>query len=134
MPTLGVDWGAKRVGIALSSSDLLATPLGILPNEGDLVAALIEIGERESVDRFVVGLPRVIAETPETRRITIMVDELRQRSCKEVFVWDESYSTVEAESRRRSRGESHKRKRHLDDQAAAVMLQTWLDEKGGSDR
>lgn len=131
MPTLGVDWGARRVGIAISVSDILATPRSVIPNEGDLAGAIIEIGEQEGVDRFVVGLPTVRAATSETRRIEELIRELRQRSCKEVIVSDESYSTVEAESRRRSRGGSHRKKQHLDDEAAAVMLQAWLDEHGG---
>jgi putative Holliday junction resolvase len=59
-------------------------------------------------------------------------DELRQRTCKPVVLWDETLSTVEAGERLRAGGKRNARKTEdIDMYAAAVILQSWLDQQAG---
>ena len=54
---------------------------------------------------------------------------LRQKSCKDVHLWNEAYTTVEADARRMERGaKARKRKETIDMEAAALILQSWIDE------
>ncbi|HEY8712321.1 MAG TPA: Holliday junction resolvase RuvX, partial [Thermoanaerobaculia bacterium] len=58
--------------------------------------------------------------------------ELRQRTCKPVLLWDETLSTVEAEERLRANGRKRaRRSEDIDMYAAAIILQSWLDEQTG---
>lgn len=136
MATLGIDYGSRRIGIAVSASDVLATPLTVVPNCGDLGETVERIArladEIGSVETFVVGIPRSsrrdAAETE--RKFRELAEALRQKTCKEVVLWDESYSTTEAASRRRESGKNWKSmKAEIDKEAAAVILQSYLDEQ-----
>ncbi|MDX1582960.1 MAG: Holliday junction resolvase RuvX, partial [Thermoanaerobaculia bacterium] len=54
---------------------------------------------------------------------------LRHKSGREVHLWNEAYTTAEADSRRRERGaKARRRKETIDMEAAALILQSWLDE------
>lgn len=128
---IGIDLGARRIGIATSDSGLVATPHSVLRNEGDAVEKVVALGLELDASMFVVGLPRRPHGAPD-ERFRRFADELRQRSCKPVVLRDESLSTVEAAERLRSRGMSRRdAQREIDMHAAAVILQSWLDEEAG---
>lgn len=134
MRALGIDLGEKRIGVALSDSGgLLATPYEVVLRTGDRdqdrarLATLVEETEAEIV---VVGLPLSLDGTMGTAasRAVHEVDELRSLLDVDVVTWDERLSTVEAERRLRTAGVSGRRQRHVVDQVAAtVILQSWLD-------
>src|SRR5690242_18843977 len=92
---IGIDLGAKRIGIAVSDSGVMATPHSVLRNEGDVVAKLDRLGRELEADAFVVGLPKRARTGTADEKYRRFADELRQRTCKEVVLWDESLSTVE---------------------------------------
>ncbi len=65
-------------------------------------------------------------------RFESLAEALRQKTCKEVILWNEALTTVEAESRLRAAG----RKRReidfrIDMEAASIILQSWLDARPG---
>jgi putative Holliday junction resolvase len=131
MSLLGIDLGARRIGIAVSDSAVVATPHSVMRNEGDVVAKLERLARELDVETFVVGVPRraLSADDPKYRRFA---DELRQRTCKEVVLWDESLSTVEASERLRASGRTRREaQQQIDMHAAAVILQSYLDARAG---
>lgn len=132
MATIGIDYGARRVGIALSHSDELASPHSVLRNDGDpheLAGRIAELGRELEADRFVLGIPRQTYRGAAIEKLESFAEILRQKSCKEVHLWNEAYTTVEADARRHERGAKRRnRKETIDMEAAAVILQSWLDE------
>lgn len=134
MRALGIDLGEKRIGVALSDSGgRLATPYEVVQRTGDRggdharLAALVSETEAEVV---VVGLPLSLDGTVgvAAARAEHEADELRKVLGVNVVTWDERLSTVEAERRLRTAGLSSRRRRRVVDQVAAtVILQSWLD-------
>lgn len=139
MGIVAVDFGTKRIGIAVSESLVLASPWGIVDNPGDDAAAVAEIArviDEIGADRIILGIPRGgrrYADPGTEERYAALASALRQRTCKEVVLWDESYSTTEAASLRRDRAAKYaRRRRPIDDEAATVILQAYLDATGRS--
>ncbi|HSN68783.1 MAG TPA: Holliday junction resolvase RuvX [Thermoanaerobaculia bacterium] len=136
MTTLAVDYGTRRIGIAVSTSGVLATPHTILLNDGDLATAverIAAIGDEVGAERYVVGLPRRSrsgSDDPALAPYRDLAAALGQKTRKEVILWDEGFSTTEAASKRRERGERSRRRgaRAIDMEAAAIILQSFLDE------
>lgn len=135
---IGIDLGARRIGIAISDSEVMATPHSVLRNEGDVVAKLETLARELEATSFVLGIPKRMHASASEQKFHDFANELRQRTCKEVVLWDESLSTVEAAERlratRRNRRDAQK---DIDMYAAAVILQSYLDsrgEDGGSHR
>jgi len=130
VPLIGIDLGARRIGIAVSDSGVLATPHSVLRNEGDVIAKLERLGREVDAETFVVGLPRRAHSTDGEKKYRDFADELRQRTCKQVVLWDESLSTVEAMERLRASGRSRREaQKDVDMHAAAVILQSYLDRR-----
>lgn len=120
--------------MALSDSGgRLATPYEVVTRSGDRgrdharIAALVAETEAEVV---VVGLPLSLDGTvgPAAEGVQTEADELRRLLPVSVETWDERLSTVEAERRLRSANIRGKQRRRVIDQVAAtVILQSWLD-------
>ncbi len=133
MRTLGVDLGSVRIGLALAD-DLLRTarPLRTVicrKESADLAAIAAEAREWE-VERAVLGLPLNMdgSEGPAARRARAFAKKLEAALGVPVELFDERLSTFEAETRLRDRGFSAKDQRgRVDAEAAAVILQEWLD-------
>jgi putative Holliday junction resolvase len=131
---IALDIGTRRIGVALSdSAGTVATPYEVVQRAGEhgqdhaRIAALVAEAEAEVV---VVGLPLSLdgSEGPAARTVRAEVDELRGRLAVPVVVWDERLSTVEAERRLRASGvKGAARRRVVDQVAATVILQSWLD-------
>jgi putative Holliday junction resolvase len=131
---IGIDLGAKRIGIAISDSGVLATPHSVLRNEGDVVAKLARLAGDLEADSFVVGIPSRTHATPAEQKFRDFADDLRQRTCKEVVLWNESLSTVQAaEHLRETRRNRRAAEKDIDMYAAAVILQSWLDHARSDD-
>ncbi len=128
---IGIDLGARRIGIAVSDSGIMATPHSVLRNEGDVLAKLASLAGELEASSFVVGIPRRTHASAAEQKYRDFADALRQRTCKEVVLWDETLSTVEAAEQlratRRSRRDAQK---DIDMYAAAVILQSYLDAQG----
>jgi putative holliday junction resolvase len=126
---MAIDYGARRIGIAVSDSGILATPHSVVRNEGDVIETLAGIAAEVGAETIVLGVPR--REHPDRRddMFRDLADQLRQKTCKEVVLWDESLSTLVASDRVRQAGRSRRdAQREIDMHAAAVILQSYLDE------
>ena len=137
MRIVGLDYGAKRIGVAISdASGTLARPLTTIrtgPRDAvDRVAALIgELGREEPAPTsVVVGLPLRLDGTPHemTQRARAFGTELAARTGLQVQYQDERLSSREAEGRLAERHRTwQRRKALLDAASAAVILQDYLD-------
>jgi len=128
MSVIGIDLGAKRIGIAVSDSGIMATPHSVMRNEGDIIEKITNLGSELDAETFVVGVPR--RPGADESKFRDFADRLRQRTCKEVVLWDEALTTVEASEQLRAAGRSRRdAQREIDMHAAAVILQSWLDRR-----
>ena len=138
MRVLGIDVGARRVGLAISDvTRTLARPLTTLTvsSDRDALDRVVETinslsAEDDGLSAIVVGLPARLdgSATDETRRVTAFVSALAQRTQVPIATEDERLSSREAESRLALRERDwRKRKARLDAAAAAVILQDFLD-------
>ena len=133
MRVLGLDVGSKTIGVAASDElGMLAHPRTTLARRGtradaEQVAALVAA---EAAERVIVGLPLTLegAVGPRAKRVMVFVDALRARLAVPVDTWDERFSTVAAEQALLEVDMSRaRRKEVIDQQAAAFILQGWLD-------
>ena len=135
MRILAIDHGAKNLGLALSDeTGLLARPIGILSHVSKLVdaAQVAEQAARLVVGLIIVGISYDEAGEPNQagRRALNFVDVLRQQTELPIELWDESLTTQDARCVRIASGAPRKKRAgHLDDVAAAVLLQNFLDTK-----
>jgi putative Holliday junction resolvase len=138
MRVLGVDVGARRVGLAISDATrTLARPLTTLTVAGDAdavtrVAAAITAlaAEDDGLAGIVVGWPLRLdgSASDATARVAAFLDALKARTPIPIATEDERLSSREAESRLALREKDwRKRKEKLDAAAAAVILQDYLD-------
>jgi putative Holliday junction resolvase len=130
---LAIDFGLKRVGLALSDpTGLLASPYKTIERttRDALFDELLEIIQKESVETVVVGLPLSLdgEDTLTTRQARNFADSLSRRIEQPIHLVDERLSSAEAEQELRSAGLKRKKKKMaLDQQAATVILRTWLE-------
>jgi len=132
---LGLDPGAKRIGIAISDpSGVVAQSLGSLEKaRGQGWAVEVEkLVAQHGVAEVVVGLPLNMngTEGPRAEETRRMVEVLRSRLKVPIKVWDERLSTIAAERMFRETGVKMQRaKKHIDGVAAALILQGYLDSR-----
>lgn len=139
MRFLGIDVGARRIGLAVSDvSGTLARPWRTIARVEPLDAAIDGIAqvidalmsEEDGLDGIVVGWPTRLNGAPheQTKQVQTFVDGLRARTTLPIALQDERLSSREAESRLAlNERDWRKRKARLDAAAAAVILQDYLD-------
>lgn len=136
MRILGVDFGERRIGLALSDpTGTLATPLPTLKRRAGKrppLRAMLDIVEEHEVKALVFGLPL----TPEgeesdwTRTVRQVGQALSERSGLPVHFIDERFTSARAERAIRSLGlpkRKREAKERVDAAAAVLILQSWLD-------
>jgi len=126
---LAVDLGTRRVGLAITDPlRMIASPLRYLPfaGEGPLAQELLRLAAEQDVERAVVGLPLAEdgAETPGCQRARSLARRLQAGGLAAVL-WDERYSSREAEEALRQMGVKRRGGR-VDPVAAAIILQDYL--------
>jgi putative holliday junction resolvase len=133
---VGLDIGSRRIGVAVSDgAGAVATPYEVVTRSGDRAvdhARIAGLVAEVDADVVVVGLPLSLDGSmgPAARSIIEEADELRASLPVAVAVvtWDERLSTVEAERSLLAGGvRGRKRRRVVDQVAATVILQSWLD-------
>lgn len=136
---LGIDYGARRIGLALSDATAtLASPWRLLERPASEVEtmAIIErevaqlVAADDGLQAVVVGWPRRLdgSATHLTPVVEAFARTLEARISVPVILQDERLSSHEAESRLAMRERDwRRRKAKLDTAAAAVVLQDYLD-------
>ena len=152
MRVLGLDYGTKTVGVAVSDPlEITAQPLETIERKsaGKLrqtlarIEAIIEeygaAGQQEKIEKIVLGYPKNMNNTEGDRcEATVSFkNDLERRTGLEVVLWDERLTTVSADKHMMeaerilmdSGVRRENRKTYIDKMAAAVILQNYLDSK-----
>lgn len=133
MRILGIDFGEKRIGLAISDpAGRVAVPLATLERRNDrsAVRQIAEIARREGVERLVLGEPVGLdGERGEAaERVERFGRKLAEVSGLPLEKIDEALTTVEAAGRLRQAGIDPRRQpERLDALAAQILLQDALD-------
>ncbi|OHA82743.1 MAG: hypothetical protein A3B07_01330 [Candidatus Yonathbacteria bacterium RIFCSPLOWO2_01_FULL_43_27] len=128
MRYLGVDYGTKRVGIAVSDEGgTLAFPYAILDNSKALLGNVEDICSRESIETIVVGESVDYKGNPNIvmKEIEQFIIELRSRVTVPIITEREFLTTQQARF-------FQQEKERVDDSAAAIILQSYLDRKNNT--
>jgi putative Holliday junction resolvase len=132
MKVLAIDFGSKRIGLAVGDSRTrVATPLAQI-SAGNLIQALQEIARRVGefeVGHIVVGYPLNMdgSRGPACRRVDRFIGQLQKAVALPVSRFDEKLSSVAAEEMAREiEPDFRKRKAFLDSIAANVILQAYF--------
>lgn len=136
MRIMGLDFGSKTVGVAVSDSLLItAQGLEIITRKEEnklrrTFARIEELAEEYQVEKFVVGLPKHMNGT-EGERVSLtreFGEKLERRTGLPVIFWDERLTTVAADKAMMEAGiRRENRKEYVDKIAAALILQGYLD-------
>ena len=136
---LGVDWGERRIGLAVSDeSQLLAQPLTTLTRRAGKrfpMARLIALMKEREIAGVVMGLPLTAdgSEGDAARQARALAQDLARHSGLSVDLWDERFTTARAlQAVREMGGTTTGRKAELDALAATLLLQHYLDARRGS--
>lgn len=136
MRILGLDFGSKTVGVAVSD-ELLLTAQGVeiirrkAPTKlRQTLARIEELAEEYEVDRIVLGYPKNMNNTEGERceKTLAFKEDVERRTGKEVILWDERLTTVVADKTMMETGiRRENRKEYVDEIAAMLILQGYLD-------
>jgi putative Holliday junction resolvase len=130
-----IDLGKARAGVAVADElGMFAHPRPFLEAKSRkaLLEALVLLSQKESIERFVVGLPldSYGGQGPAAQRAIVFAQELANATGVSVELVDERFSTVEASRHLRESGVTARAGKGLvDGAAAAVILQHWLDRR-----
>ena len=130
---LGIDWGSRRIGLAISDpTQTIASPLGVIEHvsrESDAKAVLV-LAESHQAEKIVIGVTYDEDHflSPTGRSCARFADQIRSISEIPVVLWDEEQSTTKARQAALEMSISRKKRSgHLDAAAAAIILQSYLD-------
>jgi len=125
MRYLGIDYGEKRIGIAVSDPyGRIAFPKKVIFNRGNqmVTAQLKLLLEEENISEIIVGLPLNLdgSESEESRKVRAFVEELKKDIHLPIRFENEMLTTHLVE-------QYGVKREHSNEAAAAVILQSYLD-------
>ncbi len=137
MRIMGIDFGEKRIGVAVSDPlGVTAQAVAVIGKGKDFETDIRElkkiIKKYDGVDEIIVGLPRTMKGEigGQAQKVLEFVEALKKSFNINIGTWDERLTTVEAERTLLSAGLSReKRKKVIDRSAATYILQSYLDSK-----
>lgn len=141
MRALAIDYGERRIGLALSdATGLLASPWKTIANDANLGAAAqrlaLEIdalvAEPDGLGAIVVGLPRRLNgdDNDQTARVRKLATLISDKTAVPITLQDERLTSHAADELLAARERDwRKRKKQVDAMAAALILQDFLDER-----
>ena len=141
MRALGIDYGERRIGLALSDpTGLLASPWKTIANDADVGHAAARLGDvirtleadEGGLGAIVLGLPRRLSGEPneQTMRVRKLADLLGAIVVIPITLQDERLTSHEADAHLAARERDwRRRKAQVDALAAAIILQDYLDNR-----
>lgn len=129
MKYLGIDYGAKNVGIAISDGGgMIAFPRADIPNDDKLLSFITRMIREEKIEMVIVGDTRTVSgrENPITSEAEAFTVKLGEEAGIPIEFAPEMWSSIEA-SRYAPEGSGHSNAA-----AAAIILQRFLDTKGNA--
>ena len=133
MRILGIDPGDKNIGVALSDpTGTIANPLTVIRHVSRPIdaATVAQLAYENNAGKIIVGQSFDIDGKPnfQGRKAARLAAAIRTQTEIPVELWDEAYSTQTARGARIAMGTTRsKRSSHLDELAATVILQSYLD-------
>ena len=129
---LGIDLGDARVGVATTDDlGMLAHPLETIQvRSTDVQKRILELAEKRQTEIIVVGMPRNMDGSfgPAAEKTKEFIAALRERTTCQVVHWDERLTTVSAQRSLHEAGKNARAQKAIIDQVAAqILLQSWLD-------
>jgi len=136
MKYLGIDFGERHIGIAISDDDgrvAVAVDTVTRSSDGQAVDAVLAIAGEQGAEGIVVGDPKRLDGTvgDAARRARGFAAKLGASTALPIVLHDEALTSHEAASRLREAGTSRQRRRDaVHELAAQILLQDWLDRRG----
>ena len=139
MRALGLDYGTKTVGVAVSDElGITAQPLLTITRKSSnklrqTLAKIEALIEEYQVDFLVLGNPKNMNNTAGARaeETLLFKEQLERRTGLPVILWDERLTTMESERILMAGGvRRENRKQVIDQMAACIILQSYMDAKG----
>ena len=133
MRILAIDHGSKRMGLALSDElGLIASPLEFAPAEplNEFLARLKQIIAEKGVELLLVGMPRNMdgSHGPAAQKVREFIEVLKAAIGVPVKTWDERLTSAQANRFLiQANVRRNDRKEKVDKAAAAILLQSYLD-------
>lgn len=136
---MGLDIGERRIGVALSDAEgRLASPLTTINARpvARSVERIARLVAEHAVSELVVGLPLTLRGEvgPQAQTVQQFARQLEERLGLPVHLFDERLTTAAADQLLRETGlKPEKRKQQIDQVAAAIILQDFLDQRRGAE-
>lgn len=128
---LGLDIGGQRIGVAISDEmGMIASPIAMIRRHSDVAAQVRVLIAKYGIAKLVAGLPVGLSgrEGPQAAEVRTFTDALAAEIGIPLEYWDERLTTSIAEQSLIAQGtKRNKRKLRVDEVAAAVILQSYLD-------
>ena len=139
MRILGLDYGQRRIGAALSDElEVAAHPLPTIERDGEVLERVARLVAEREVEQIVVGLPLRMdgSEGTQARKVRGFVKDLRRRLPEtDVVTMDERLTTAQAHRALSEMGASMRTRRsEVDRMAAQIILQRHLDRRASERR
>jgi putative Holliday junction resolvase len=132
---MGIDFGEKRIGIALSDPLLtFAYPFTTLQNDSAFLSKLTVIIIEKKIKKIILGLPSSSYKSSKelSTKVLKLKTDIELKNKIDVILWDEEYSSAIAKVRvveSVTKKSKRRKKELLDQHSAAVILQEYLDSK-----
>ncbi|MDH5533699.1 MAG: Holliday junction resolvase RuvX [Candidatus Pacebacteria bacterium] len=121
--TLAIDFGTKRIGLAISFATL-AEPLKIIPNNDKTFANLKKVIQEENAKQILLGL----SEQEMAEKIKVFAKQLEKEVDIPIILYDETLSSKETHIKiNNSHMKKSKKRQPIDHYAASHFLQEWID-------
>jgi putative Holliday junction resolvase len=130
---LAVDHGEKRIGLAMTDpTGTIASPLKVIQHVSRVIdaAQVAETATENGVELVVIGQSFDEQGSPNLagRRAARFAEALKTQTQIPIVLWDESFSTQDARNSRIEMGVRRKKRAgHLDELAATMILQSYLE-------
>jgi len=123
MRVLGIDYGTKRIGVAIGDTDIkMAVPFGVVVSSQLSVHSIVEIIKKEQIELVVIGQG---GKGPMEAKVRGFVK--RMQEFVPVEIADEHFTTAQIERIIKDYGKARKGV-DKDSAAAALILQSWIDQ------
>ncbi|HEY3269138.1 MAG TPA: Holliday junction resolvase RuvX [Armatimonadota bacterium] len=131
---LGLDVGDRRIGVAVSRLGTMAMPLEVITRDGSELDRIAALAMEHEAAAIVAGMPYSLDGTlkPQAQKVQAFIVELGERVHVPIETVDERLTTSQANRMLIAADRKSKQRKQVVDQVAATLiLQTYLDMRGG---
>lgn len=138
MRVLGIDFGQRRIGLAISDAlGITAQPLAVMERsvQTEDIRKITSLVREHAIERIVIGLPLGLdgKKGPQAQRALAFGRALGNDTHLTVEWMDERFTTAQGSRALREAGQkAHEQKSRIDQVAAQLILQSFLDMKNGN--